>query len=107
MVIVVLFALMLTRIEDFRKLSQNNRWYLSAIASIALFLMLVIFTLSTSVQTSHREGVSIKELGEHLFTHWAVPFEVASIVLLIALIGSVVLVKRNDSGSEHDRESSS
>ena len=62
-VIVVLFALMLTRIEDFRKLSQNNRWYLSAIASIALFLMLVIFTLSTSVQTSHREGVSIKELG--------------------------------------------
>ena len=51
--------------------------------------------------------MSIKELGEHLFTYWAVPFEVASIVLLIALIGAVVLVKRNDSGSEHDRESSS
>ena len=101
-VIVVLFALMLTRIEDFRKLSQNNRWYLAAIASIALFLMLVIFTLSTSVPTSDRQGVSIKELGEHLFTYWAVPFEVASIVLLIALIGAIVLVKRNVSGSKHE-----
>ena len=40
-----------------------------------------------------RTGVGFADLGEILFTEWAVPFEVASLVLLVALIGAVVLVR--------------
>ncbi len=33
----------------------------------------------------------IAELGTHLFTEWILPFEVASLVLLVALVGAVWL----------------
>ena len=34
-----------------------------------------------------------KDLGISLFTQWAIPFEVASVLLLIALIGAVVIAR--------------
>ena len=42
------------------------------------------------------EGVagSVKELSLTLFTDYLLPFEVASVVLLVALIGAVVLARR-------------
>ena len=39
--------------------------------------------------------MEFKELGNILFTEWAIPFEVASLVLLVALIGAVILVRVN------------
>ena len=37
--------------------------------------------------------VSIDEIGDALFTTWAVPFEIASLVLMVALIGAIVLAR--------------
>ena len=41
-------------------------------------------------------GIDISELGLSLFADWAIPFELASLVLLIALIGAVVVVRRDN-----------
>ncbi len=35
----------------------------------------------------------IKPIGMQLYNDWIVPFELISILLLIALIGSIVLIK--------------
>ena len=35
--------------------------------------------------------VTIEEIGEALFSTWAMPFEIASLVLMVALIGAIVL----------------
>ena len=35
--------------------------------------------------------VNINTLGQALFRDWLLPFEVASVVLLVALIGAVVI----------------
>ncbi len=55
---------------------------------------------ATGVRTTTNEsGATVRTagefdaLGESLFSQWAVPFEVASLVLLVALIGAVVLVR--------------
>ena len=40
------------------------------------------------------QPVTAEELGEALFVRWAVPFEIASLVLLVALIGAVVIARR-------------
>ena len=53
-------------------------------------------TQTTSIEQTILRGLGIQELGIVLFSDWAVPFEIASLVLLIALIGSVVLVKRGE-----------
>ncbi len=92
-VIVILFALMLTRIEDFENLSDNRQWPIAAIVAVGLFAVIAASIVGTSVKTVAREGVAFEALGSELFTQWAIPFEVASLVLLVALIGAVVLVR--------------
>ena len=81
-VIVVLFSLMLTRIQDFENLTDHRQWPLAALFAIGVFALLVAATLTTSVRVVERESVGFRALGESLFTDWAVPFEVASLVLL-------------------------
>ena len=98
-VIVILFALMLTRIQDFQSLTDNRQWPLAGIVAIATFGLLAGAIVGTSVRTTERQGVEFKELGDTLFAQWAVPFEVASLVLLVALIGAIVLV-RSSGGRE-------
>ena len=92
-VIVILFALMLTRIEDFEHLTDHSQWPVAAIVAIAVFGIIAATIVTTAVRTTDRQGISFEALGNSLFTQWAVPFEVASLVLLVALIGSVVLVR--------------
>ena len=37
-----------------------------------------------------------EHLAEPLFTQWALPFEIASLVLLVALVGAIVLGREGD-----------
>ena len=92
-VIVILFALMLTRLEDFENLTDHPQWPVAAVVAIAIFSLLSAAILTTAVRVGERQSVGFEALGETLFTDWAVPFEVASLVLLVALIGAVVLVR--------------
>ena len=92
-VIVILFALMLTRIEDFESLSDHPQWPIAAIVAIAVFGVIAATVVGTAVPDSERASISFTALGTSLFTEWAVAFEVASLVLLVALIGAVVMVR--------------
>lgn len=95
-VIVILFALMLTRLEDFRQLSDHRQWPFAALVAMAVFGLLAAAIVGTSVPVNEeRQNVAFDALGESLFAQWAVPFEIASLVLLVALIGAVVLVRTN------------
>ena len=99
-VIVILFALMLTRIEDFRDLSDSRNRPLALLVSLILFAVLVASLIQTPTSTGERSHVSMVELGESLFTDWAIPFEVASLVLLVAQIGAIVIVRRDATDEE-------
>ena len=97
-VVLILFAVMLTRIDDFRNLTDNGQLLVAGVLSIIVVITLIAAILTTSIEQSLLSGVGIQELGIVLFSDWAIPFEIASLVLLIALIGSVVLVKRGEGG---------
>ena len=99
-VIVILFALMLTRIEDFRDVSDSRNRPLALLVSLILFAVLVASLIQTPTSTGDRSHISMVELGESLFTDWAIPFEVASLVLLVALIGAIVIVRRDTTDEE-------
>lgn len=99
-VIVILFALMLTRIQDFERLTDNRQWPIAAVVALGVFGLLTAAVLATSTRTRTgedgepvRQGVRFEAFGDTLFAQWAVPFEVASLVLLVALIGAVILVR--------------
>ena len=92
-IIVILFALMLTRSGEYQVASEHRRWPFAAAVSGGLFALLTIAAISDSstYNSETRTGVDLSTLGTGLFEDWAVPFEVASVVLLVALIGAVVI----------------
>ena len=91
--IVVLFAIMLTRMEQFQAIADNPQKPLAAMAALALFGILVAALLQGNPSAGPVEGIGFETLGNALFTQWAVPFEIASLVLLVALIGAIVLAR--------------
>lgn len=96
--ILVLFALMLTRDTMNPSVSQTNRM------SLMGGLLCAILGLASAVMLSRQpwpdtDGQPLdvagqtKALGDALIGLYAIPFEVASLLLLAALIGAVVLAK--------------
>ena len=98
-IIVLVFAIMLTRTSEYPHISDNRQWPLAAIAALALgAVMAAAFWTSPPTGTA-AQSPAFSELANSLFTRWAVPFEVASLVLLVALIGAIIIA-RTGNGEE-------
>ncbi len=76
---------------------ENPQWPLAAIASIGLFVVMVA-AIFANPRSGSEEPVhtNFRDLGTSLFTQWAIPFDVASVLLLIALIGAIVIARSGD-----------
>ena len=100
-IIVILFALMLTRSGEYEGETETRRRPFAAVAAALLFgLMTAVFVADAEqFNTNTREAVPFGTLARDLFEVWAVPFEIASLVLLVALIGAVVIGR---AGREED-----
>ena len=99
--IVILFALMLTRTGEYEGETETRRRPFAALAAAGLFgLMTAVFVADAErFNIGTRQPVPFGTLAEDLFAVWAVPFEIASLVLLVALIGAVVIGR---AGREED-----
>ncbi len=95
-VIVLVFALMLTRLEEFSRVRDNAQRPLAIVAALAVMGALAGAFLTDRPDTQALEGQGLAELGRELFTNWVVPFEIASLVLLVALIGAVLMARDGD-----------
>ena len=98
-IIVVLFAIMLTRNSEYPHISDNRQWPLAAITSLALAVIFGVAMWKSAPSATDSNSPAFADLGNSLFTRWAVPFEIASIVLLVALIGALIIA-RSDSSRE-------
>jgi NADH-quinone oxidoreductase subunit J len=106
-IIVILFALMLTRSNEYQAASEHTRWPVAALVSGGLFALLAYASIEDAgkYNSVSRTGVDIETLGKGLFEEWAVPFEVASILLLVALIGAIVIGRAGMGGDDGPAES--
>ena len=91
--IVLLFAIMLTRTEEFSLMRDNPQKPLAVVAGLAVFGVLVAALLNSVPDLDVRESVGFEDLSADLFSRWAIPFEVASLLLLVALIGAIVIAR--------------
>ncbi|MBG1263036.1 NADH-quinone oxidoreductase subunit J [Nostoc commune] len=98
--VLILFAIMLVnKREDF--VAFPNSWVrkvLTGIVSVGLFGLLSTMVLATPWAYSAAPVAggesSIVLIGEHFFTDFLLPFELASILLLIAMVGAIILARR-------------
>jgi len=98
--IVLLFALMLTRAEEFSNVRDNPQWVVAGIAATSIFGVLGGVIFNNKLEVQEPIGKGLEDLGTELFTNWVVPFEIASLVLLVALIGAIILARASDSPGE-------
>jgi NADH-quinone oxidoreductase subunit J len=96
-VVLLLFGLMLTRAPIGREALDNQQRGFAAVVSLGVLAGLVVlvweaFSDETIVLSTSRTA----DVGESLFTRFVLPFEVVSFLLLAALIGAIVLARREE-----------
>ncbi|MBM3926588.1 MAG: NADH-quinone oxidoreductase subunit J [SAR202 cluster bacterium] len=99
-IIVLLFAIMLTRSREYPNISDNKQWPLAALAAIGFFGLLTASFMANDADFETRNRVGFTVLARALFNDWALPFEVASLVLLIALVGAIVIAQTERQGQQ-------
>ena len=92
-IIVLLFAIMLTRTAEYPRITDNRQWPLAAVAAVGLLAVLAASFWTGSVGDTSPHSPAFVDLANSLFTRWAIPFEIASLVLLVALIGAIVIAR--------------
>ena len=99
--VLIIFAIMLVnKKEDLKPINDiKSRTIISTSICLTLLSLLVRVDLTnawslSSPQTSIGEESTIR-IGEHLFSDYLLPFEVASVLLLMAMIGAIVLARRD------------
>lgn len=98
--VLFLFVIMLMNLNKETE-PQKNRWLkmAGAVAGGCLLLVLVAALKDTDIKQQQalvNEGSIglIKNLGKELFTTYVVPFEISSILFLSAMVGAVVIGKK-------------
>jgi NADH:ubiquinone oxidoreductase subunit 6 (subunit J) len=97
--VLLLFALMLTRTGDLPETMVGAQWPVAAFASSVLVGLLIAAVATTNWPgdaAGEIVAVPFETVGEALFRQWAVPFEIASLVLLVALVGAIVLARQEE-----------
>ncbi|WKT81637.1 NADH-quinone oxidoreductase subunit J [Thermosynechococcus sp. PP45] len=96
--VLILFAIMLVNKRE-AYTPVPGRWLRqggAAVVSLGVFALLTKMILQTPWQLSSLPPTtdSITTIGQHFFSAFLLPFELASVLLLMALIGAVVLARR-------------
>lgn len=92
-IIVLLFAIMLTRGSEYPRISDNRQWPLAALAALGVLGVLMASFLIDPVENTNAQNPAFTDLANSLFTRWAIPFELASLVLLVALVGAIIIAR--------------
>ncbi|HVP05929.1 MAG TPA: NADH-quinone oxidoreductase subunit J [Dehalococcoidia bacterium] len=93
--ILILFAMMLTRVRDLPREMIGKQ---APVAFVAALIFMI--TSIVAVTTTHFPGesekinvIDVNTIGNKLFTTYSAPFEIASLVLIVALIGAIILAR--------------
>ena len=101
--VLFLFVIMLVNLDDAARIAQFNRqWWLALACVVAVGGELLFFvsrpvnTLrlgETATAVAAKDG-NVEQIADVLFSQYLLPFEVASVLLLAAVVGSVLMAKR-------------
>jgi NADH-quinone oxidoreductase subunit J len=98
----IIFAIMLSRgVMDPNARRFNDQWGLAAgFAAVFFVLLTAILTrvpwqVTTAAPPTAADAIQL--LGRELVTPYAIPFEVASVLLVVAMIGAIIVARERES----------
>jgi NADH-quinone oxidoreductase subunit J len=99
--VLFLFVIMLVNLDqNIREIQFNKQWMVGLIAALALggLLLFVIRTgreiFPANLMAALPEGQNTQQIGVALYGQYMLPFEIASLLLLVAIVGAVVMAKK-------------
>ena len=100
--VLFLFVIMLMNMNADTEPKKNKWLKLAGVVSGGCLLLVMVAALKSAevkgqiVQVKEGEIGLIANLGKALFTDFVVPFEIASVLFLSAMVGTVVIGKKGD-----------
>ena len=100
-VVLFLFVIMLINIDSMQREYQfNKQWLVGLLAAAGLGVLFVavyvkgraIFPPQQAVRFP--EQLNTQQVGRMLYVDYLLPFEIASLLLLVAIVGAVVMAKK-------------
>ena len=99
--VLFLFVIMLVNLDqNIREIQFNKQWLVGLIAALALGgLLLFVLRQGRSIFPVDQvavlpEGSNTQMIGIALYGQYMLPFEIASLLLLVAIVGAVVMAKK-------------
>ena len=98
--VMVLFVFVIMLLNAGAETSKGRSYLIPGAPLLIVFLGLVaffvqrIFPSSTMVRFGGFTGGGPKDIGNALFTTYLLPFEVTSLLILIAIVGAIVLARK-------------
>lgn len=93
--VLIIFAVMLTENLMRKQRAWNEQWWVALLVALALaaVLLYVVVTAQWQLSAAATPGDAIAALGHSLMSTYVLPFEVASVLLLMALIGAIIIAR--------------
>jgi NADH-quinone oxidoreductase subunit J len=100
--VLFLFVIMLVNLERAQKEEQfNKQWLVAVVATLCLGALVFVayqrsFALFPQPPLGRQlaEGTNTQLIGVYLYQNYMLPFEIASLLLLVAIVGAVVMAKK-------------
>lgn len=94
--VLMLFVIMMLNLreEGMRREGSLIAWGVAGVIGLVLLWRLIPPFPRPSMAAPQASFGTIEEVGSKLFTVYLLPFELTSVLLLIAIIGAVILAKR-------------
>jgi NADH-quinone oxidoreductase subunit J len=103
--IIMLFGIMLTKHDDESE-PQTGKWrkillFLGVLGfAFAVYVGIYNFPIEQVPSKLHVDNTM--QIGKALYSKWIIPFELVSVLLLVALVGSIILAKNEDKEAEKE-----
>ncbi len=103
--VLYLFVVMLLNLKQ--DVRYHRQWPIAAAVGMTLIIEAIILTamkgwtapaVATGTETAVSGSGNTEAIGDVLYTTYLFPFEVASLILLAAMIGAIVLAKKHMGG---------
>ncbi len=95
--VLFLYVIMLLNLNKETEPHKTTALKFAATICAGLFLIILVGSLRGSeqmaTQATYTEVGSVKDLGRVLFKEFLLPFEISSVLLLVAMVGAVMLGK--------------
>jgi NADH-quinone oxidoreductase subunit J len=98
-IVLLLFGLMLTAAPIGRSALDNEQRGIAALCAAAVFgvFTYIIWHAFGHAQIPLDQVTRTKDIGQSIFSGYILPFELVSVLLLAALVGAIVLARRDRS----------